>query len=248
MTRDPELQALIDRAAKQRHDDAARVTDVASQPKAVIARPSAPQIAFSHFERVHPGGLGLSWLVGGLAGGLVVAIMAVAGHRTLAISAGVSVVAALGVRIAFRYAHMYRAFDELRAFPGHVSIEVTGWRELIATLVDDSCAWRLDCVLEVVPGDHADPPVLTAAADLFLADVNRWFYAADSVGGAASDLRAEWRRDGMVLFGSANVLVACEIYELIRLLDRIARSGGVRAVVIRSRGSVITVSRPSYTD
>jgi hypothetical protein len=90
--------------------------------------------------------------------------------------------------------------------------------------------------------------VLTAAADLFLADVNRWFYAADSVGGAASDLRAEWRRDGMVLLGSANVLVACEIYELIRLLDRIARGGGVRAVVIRSRGSLITVSRPSYTD
>jgi hypothetical protein len=235
--RDPEMQKLVDRAARVH----ARRPDAEAKP-APRPPPSRPAASHRVYFHIHSDSMGMLFWLGvvlGIPGGYFLGIVLErrwVGHVILGLFVARVVVFGVGYLVGWR---------RFRRFPQGISFPVDGWPGLLS-----SCrtveGWLSMCevVVDCLPG--ADLELVGAVGDLFVREANRCFYGPGGpIGGAASDPRKPWRRDGLVLSGSGNARVAGEIYRLIRRLDRVARrAGGLRKVTLHCSGSTYDVPRP----
>jgi len=250
--RDPDLQRLVDQAARQRGADAARraeeeasaARDRAAAEAARQAKQTVGLGLYAEIER--QASVGMGWWLAMLLG-LAALAHGWSGGVWPSFVAGAALVAAWSVRVAYRWLGLVAGLPAFRRFPRDVSFPVDGWDALLTPrIADDVEQWSTRCQIEIALAPGADEAVLTAAADLFVPRTRRWFYGEGGpIGGAASDLREAWRRDGLVLRGSANLWVVGDIYRFLRTLDRLHRRiGGVAGVTLGASGA-IQVPRPS---
>jgi len=239
MVRDRELQNLVDRADAQRRDDAERAARKQPDPP-----PPAPrtQVKLFDFMRAHPGAVSFWWWPVVVIFGTVAIFIEDPRYRVPVAAVG----ALFAVRLLVRVVSVRIAYARLLRFPADCAIAITGWPELLDGLVEDCEQWRLECSATVDVADGADRAVVAAALTLFAKRATGWQYGAESFSGTSGDHRKAWTVEGLRVAGSANVWVACEIYELIRQLERIApRIGGIQGVALTAEGSIVGCSRPS---
>jgi hypothetical protein len=239
MARDRELQDLVDRADAQRRGDAERAARVKPKPE----RPAPkPRIKLFDFMRAQPGAMSFWWWPLLTIGGTLAFFIDDPRYRVpVAAFAGL-----FAVRLLVRLVQVRIAYARLLRFPGDCRIPVTGWTALFTPLVDDCEQWRLRCGVAVNVAAGADRAVVTAALTLFAKRATGWQYGGESFSGSSGDIREKWRVDGFAARGSANIWVVCEVYQLVRQLERIApRIGGIEAIALTAEGSIVGVSRPS---
>lgn len=241
MARDPELQALVDQADRQRE----RAAQVRPEPPPEPERPK-PAITFGgYMELDRANQLGMIWWFAPIfviSAGVLAAFISEMKYVALGLGA------LLACRIALRYLALWRGYQSFLRFPADLSYRFDGWASLLP-LANNPEEWTRECTLIVRRAPGADEAVVAAVEDLFRTAANGWFYKPDGpIGGAANDIRQEWKRDGDRLVGSANIWVAGEIYRLARRLDQIQRkTSSIASVEVTRESGTYSFPRPSYS-
>lgn len=239
--RDKELQKLVDQAAKAREVQLERE---AKRPGGAKPEPAPPNpVRLGVYARMWKGGPHLLWF---LPLSVFLPLVVISKATWLRYAAAVYGVA-FGLRVVWYFVQLLRGYAAFKRFPADLRTKLEGWYPMLdETLINDPEQWQAGCELVVTVDDGADSAPVAAALELFVPRANSWYYTPDSIGGAASDPRTKWTREGTRVSGSLNVWILGELYKLINQLDWIhARAGGIAKIAVKKSGGVYSLSRPS---
>lgn len=241
MTRDPELQELVDEAAARRAR-AERAAATAPAPAPAPAKPPSP-IRLGVYRRMHDGAPGLLWWlpIGALLG--MAFVVDAAWFRYTLLAFGV----AFAVRIVIYAIGLVRGYAEFQRFPASLAFPMDGWLPLLVEEITTNAErWRGQVTFAVTLAPGADREVVEAALELCAVRANGAFYTGESFSGSSGDVREKWKREGTTIKGSANIWVIGNLYRCARALDWIHRkTPSVTRIAITTHGGIYGVSRPS---
>jgi hypothetical protein len=242
VSRDPELQALVDKAERERAR-AKRPSPPPETPKQERPKTTVPFSVYMEIDRHRQVGF-LWWMLP-----IFIVLGPVFVHERVVTYIAIGLAGALAGRIAWRFIALRRSYHKFLQFPNGLGFPIAGWPAVVAKLDKNPEEWSLECTVIVRRAPDADEAVIAAAEDLFCRAANSWYYTADgAIVGAASDPRKKWTRDGERLIGSSNNWVIGEFYRFARQLELIQRkAGGVAGVEIKPGRGSYSISRPRYS-
>lgn len=246
MSRDRELQKLVDKAAEQRQEDA-EIAAKREQERHVALHKSLR--ADKDLTRKRPRGvflamtgygIGPGWWIALATFAMAVPVIKDAWFRYLVLAFGIL----FGVRVAFFVKRLLVDYPTFLQYPKGLPFSVSGGADLLENeLHGDHHDWQRSVTVQVSLTPDTDGAVVDAVLELFTRQANdRFYFAGRAIGGAASDLREKWTRDGHAVHGSANRFVLRDIY---RLIDKLAwlhrKQGGIQNVSFSRSGSVYDI-------
>lgn len=246
MSRDRELQKLVDRAADQRREDAElaakreQEAHVALHEELRAAKDLTLKRPRSVFLRMTGFGIGIGWWLALATLAIAAPVIKDAWFRYVLLAFAIAFVARVIVFVR-RLRIDYRTFLE---FPRGLPFSVSGGADLVENeLHKDHHDWQGSATVRVALLPGADDAVVEAILDLFVRRANDQFYfAGRPIGGASTDPRVKWKRDKHEVSGSANLFVLREIYRLIyKLVWLHQKQGGIANVSFSRSGGIYDI-------